>query len=182
MEPTEFKPTINATIVYLVNPVDGTVIMVKKTREPGIGYWFGYGGKIEEGETPEMCTCRETADESGKKMGDVYITILPENLERVALIDFYKGSERPLGNPTFRVLCYRATRWTGETIGTDEMSNLQPFSIHDLPFHEMKPGDELFVPQIIAGTSVKGWIRSRDDEKEFFDSDVNPCRIEDLVI
>lgn len=182
MEHLEFKPTINATIVYLVNPVEGTVIMAKKTRKVGIGYWFGYGGKIEADEDPETCTCRETADETGKKIGDVHITILPEHLERVALIDFYKGVERPSGNPTFRVLCYRATQWTGEPIETDEMANPKPFPIDHLPWDEMKPGDELFVPQIIAGTPVKGWIRFRDDEKEVFDSDVNPCRIEDLVI
>ena len=46
----------------------------------------------------------------------------------------------------------------------------------------MKPGDELFVPQILAGTLVKGWIRFTEDSKKVLGSLIESCTKEDLVI
>jgi 8-oxo-dGTP diphosphatase len=170
------KPTKRATIIYLVNQDDNTVLMARKMLDVGAGYWFGYGGKIEEGENEDDCICREVIEESGG------VSVDKKDLQRVALIDFYKGEERPLGNPTFRVLCYRAKVWTGSPSPTEEMTQATFFDINNLPWNEMKPGDELFVPQIIAGTPIKGWMRFTEDSKKVIDSSIIPCSEEDLVI
>ncbi len=170
------EPTLRATIIYLIDKDKGSVLMAKKTRKVGIGYWFGYGGKIDEGEDEDISVCRETKEESGG------IELDPKDLERVALIDFYKGADRPFGQPTFRVLCYRVLTWKGESSSTIEMADPTFFPINNLPLQEMKPGDELFVPQILAGTPVKGWIRFTDDSKAIIGSDIKPCSLEDLVI
>ena len=179
------KPTIYATLIYILNKEKSSVLLAKKTRKVGIGYWFGYGGKIESEQTADDCICQETKDESGglidKNLG---ITLEKNNLERVALIDFYRGTEQFLGNPNFRVLCYRTSSWEGSAVSTDEMDNPTWFTIQNIPWKtgEMKPGDELFVPQILAGTLIKGWIRFSEDEKTVLSHHIESCTIEDLII
>lgn len=48
-----------ATIVYIVNSKTNEVLMAKKTRKVGVGYWFGYGGKINDGEHEDDNICDE---------------------------------------------------------------------------------------------------------------------------
>ncbi len=181
------EPTKLATLIYPIDKGANAVILATQTRGPGVGYRFGYGGKIEDGEDADTCVCRETQDESGGAKDKTRGIIIDKNdLERVALIDFYKGENRPFGNPTFRVLCYRTFRWTGVAEKTDEMDDPKPFPIDTLfsgeTKHEMKPGDELFVPQILAGTPVKGWVRFSEDSKTVLGHEILPCSLEDLVI
>lgn len=87
-----------ATIVYIVDPDLGEVLMAKKVRKVGIGYYFGYGGEIEDGESPEDCTVRETKKESRRTI------VLDKNkLEAIAHIRFFNKTEQnPLTDePTF---------------------------------------------------------------------------------
>ena len=171
---------LKATIVYIVDPVTHEVLMAKKTRKVGVGYWFGYGGKIEEGETAEACTVREVEEETGG------VIIDEATLERVALIDFYRGAElKPfVDEPTFRVLCYRLflDKSTINPVTTEQMADPTWFPVDNLPHAEMKPGDELFVPQIIAGTLIKGWVHFSDDAKTVLASTIEPCTITELTL
>ena len=170
------KPTILATIAYPVDSRDLLVHMGIKGRDIGKGCWFGYGGKIEPGEDADACIIREFEVESGGAK------ILKKDLRRFALIDFYNDAKevRPLGSPTFRVLCYRVLRWKGIIAETPEMQDPQPFPILGLPWSNMKPGDELFVPHIILGVPIKGWIRFDDDR--VITSEIKPCILADLVL
>lgn len=101
-----------------------------------------------------------------------------EKLERVALIDFYKGPNVPFGEPTFRVICYRTFHWEGSPSSTEEMANPTWFPISSLEEFdkkgELKPGDILIVPSIIAGIPIKGWIRFSEDSKEVLGSNIVP--------
>ena len=173
--------TLRATIVYIIDEIKQEVWMAKKARKVGTGYYFGYGGKIEEWQTPDENVVEETKDESGG------MEIFADKLERIALIDFYKGDIKPKV-PTFRVLCYRTFDFTGSPTTTEEMTDPKPFAIEDILLEKMKenplfkPGDELFVPQIIAGKLIKGWIHFSDDSSEVLGYEISPCTIEDLVI
>lgn len=125
---------------------------------------------------------RETYKESGN-----IIRLKKENLERVALIKFYKGeSLKPLTDePTFEVLCYRIFQSksdVGTPRDTDEMKDVRWFDSIPFGTHLMKPGDELFVPQIIAGTPIKGYIHFVDNTNEMIDHSIVSCAKEDLVI
>ncbi len=170
------EPTILATIIYLVDARGKTVTMARKKRNVGKGYWFGYGGKIHPDEDADTCVCRETWEETGG------VVVRKRNLERVALIDFYndKIDVRPHGNPSFRVLCYRTLRWDGNPSETVEMSDPLAFDLAALPWSAMKPGDELFVPQVIMGSPVKGWIRFLVDGS--IRASIVPCEPGELVI
>jgi 8-oxo-dGTP diphosphatase len=173
-----------ATIVYIVDPDLGEVLMAKKVRKVGIGYYFGYGGKIEDGESPEDCTVRETKKESGGT-----IVLDKSKLQAIAHIRFFNKTEQnPLTDePTFEVLCYRIFAKKAD-IGTppttDEMADPTWFQKVKIPFGTtlMKPGDELFVPNIIDGIYCKGYIHFTDDEKEVLSSSIELCGPQDLVL
>jgi ADP-ribose pyrophosphatase YjhB (NUDIX family) len=173
---------MKATIVYIIDPDTHEVLMAKKMKKVGVGYWFGYGGKLEDGETALECICRETFQESGN-----VIQLDPNKLEPVALISFFKGQE---SNPRsdealFEVLCYRIfvkKAEIGTPEGTDEMANPTWFPLIRLPLEEMKSGDELFVPQILLGTPVKGYIHFSSDSKEVLAASIIPCAISDLTL
>ena len=54
------------TLCYLEQ--DGQYLMFyrnAKPNDPNKGKWIGLGGKIEAGETPEQCVCREVLEETG---------------------------------------------------------------------------------------------------------------------
>ena len=171
-----------ATIVYIIDPDTQEVLMAKKTRKVGVGYWFGYGGKIDPDETPKDCTIRETYTETGEK-----ITLMREQLEPVALIDFYNEEKMVPGtdDPSFRVLFYRAlvAKGTiGTAITTDEMADPTWFRITQLPWKAIMPGDELFIPQVLLGAAVKGWVHFSDGTKTVIGYDLKKCASGDLVI
>lgn len=177
---------LKATIVYIIDPDTQEVLMARKVRKVGIGYWFGYGGKIEEGQTPEECMFEETFKESGN-----VIRLKVENLERVALMKFFNGEDLDpvFDEPTFTVLCYRIFQRKSELGGipqtTDEMSDPTWFHISRIPWNiagEMKPGDEVFVPKILSGELTKGYVHFSKDAKQVYSSTTTPCLIEDLVI
>ena len=166
-----------ATIVYITRP--GThireVLLALKSKVVGVGKRFGYGGKIKDGESATRCTVRETEEESGG------ITIEEKNLNPMAIIDFYKD-DMPFGNPFFRVLFYVCDTYRGKASSTDEMKDPEWFSVDNLPFHEMKAGDELVVPFILHGQMRKGWIRFNGETEELIAYEVTNARTEDLVM
>ena len=170
-----------ATLVYIIDPDTQEVLMAKRgAKKVGVGYWFGYGGKIEEGETPEDCAYRETLEESGG-----VIKLKKENLERVVLMQFFnKPESNPhTDEPVFEVICFRIFQKksdVGSSISTEEMVDPTWFPVKNIPWNEMKPGDELFVPHIISGTPVKGWLWFGPEGVK--DSDINTCSTNDLVI
>ncbi|SRR6266403_2925801 len=173
---------MKATIVYIIDKETNEVLMAKKRRKVGVGYWFGYGGKIEDDETPEQCTIRETFKESGN-----IIKLNEADLEPLALISFYKGKESgPLNaDPVFEVIGYRIfvnKHEIGIPVTTDEMADPQWFSIiNGIPWDKMKPGDELILPQILLGAPVKGWVHFSDDSTEVLGSSIMPCKIREIT-
>ena len=49
---------------------DGSVLLGEKKRGFGEGFYNGFGGKVEEGETVEEATLRELEEEAGIKATD----------------------------------------------------------------------------------------------------------------
>lgn len=59
-------PFIVSTLLYCYNR-KGDVLLVKRNRPPNKGLWSPCGGKvkIDEGESPYQCACREAKEELG---------------------------------------------------------------------------------------------------------------------
>lgn len=152
----DYKKT---TIVF---PFKGDQLLLgMKKRGFGEGWWNGFGGKLDPGETYEDSARRETLEEVGVEVGE---------LKHVADIHFYFDGVLQIVNKVYR------TDFTGEPVETDEM--LPKFFTTDMiPYKTMWPGDDLWIPQVLA-----------DDLQEplgfilHFDGDNNFLSIEELPV
>ncbi len=57
---------IVSTLCYIED--NGKYLMLlrnKKQKDVNIGKWIGVGGRVEPGESPEECVCREVLEETG---------------------------------------------------------------------------------------------------------------------
>ncbi|MFA5934606.1 MAG: NUDIX domain-containing protein [Candidatus Paceibacterota bacterium] len=143
MEKEEEK-TLNIAVVVFITFGD-FVLLAKKTKKIGKGLWSGYGGGIEEGETPEDTAVRETSEET--KRG---ITIRKKSLTRVADTYFHNTKE---DGSTFdlNVIVFLADKHEGTPNPSDEMSDPTWFNKKNLPLDKMFPADKFWVPQVLAG-------------------------------
>jgi len=69
-----------ATLLYCFNEQDD-VLLLERTQEPNRGFWSPCGGKLKMdiGESPHACACREAEEETG-------IQINPSDLHLAGLI------------------------------------------------------------------------------------------------
>ena len=138
------------TTLLLLRRNDEILLALKK-RGFGEGKYNGVGGKLEEGETPEMAMLRETQEE---------ILITPTKYEKVAIMDFLeyvKGEKEKL-----RFHLYIATEWDGEPQESDEMIP-KWFNIKDIPYNQMFPDDKYWLPMILEGKKIKGFFEFDDN-------------------
>src|SRR6266576_4309518 len=58
-----------STLLYCFNE-EGEVLLLERRKEPNLGLWSPCGGKlkIELGESPYTCACREAAEEIGLRV------------------------------------------------------------------------------------------------------------------
>jgi len=131
---------MNATLIF---PLRGSkVLLGMKKRGSGVGWWNGFGGRVEEGETFEGAALRELFEESGLRAhaGD---------LHEAAQMKFF------LPNETQIVHVYFLQQWEGEPLETEEMKP-QWFSVDELPYASMWPGDHLWLPELFSGRKIEG--------------------------
>ena len=50
-------------------------------------------------------------------------------------------------------------QFSGEAEATDEMADPRWFDVGAMPYDQMMPGDQLFIPKVFAGEKFTGWIR-----------------------
>lgn len=134
--------------LILVFPVrEDRVLLGLKKRGFGEGYWNGFGGKIEDGETKIEALIRECREEAGIK---------PISFLRVAKLNFFNARLIEQHHHNF-VYIYLCDKWRGRPAETEEM---QPkwFSKNSLPLDSMWPPDRLWLPQILNGDFLKGDI------------------------
>lgn len=133
------------------------VLLGKKKVRFGAGYWNGFGGGVEEGESVEESACRETKEECG-------LTVLPENLSKVARIQF-NFEEKPDYNHDVHVFITHT--FSGEPIETEEMQP-QWHELKDLPLEEMWPSDPYWVPLVLQqGKKIEAKCLFVGSEKPF---------------
>ena len=116
----------------------GQVLLGKKKVRFGAGYWNGFGGGVEVGESVEQSTCREAQEEVG-------LTILPEDLQKMAHIKFH-FVEVPEYDHDVHVFITK--KFTGEPRESEEMSP-QWHKLSELPMQEMWPSDPYWVPLVL---------------------------------
>lgn len=140
----EKEKVLITTACFLMNE-GGEVLLAKKARKIGAGFWNGYGGKVKEGERIIEAAARELFEESGG------VVVFPEHLEKIAIVDFYT-KQKDGGIFVCQVHFFLAKKWKGEAKETDEMLNPTWFRV--FPLDEMMPADREWLPIALSGKKI----------------------------
>ena len=140
------KVLLNATLCFPVK--EDKILLALKMKKIGKGCWNGYGGGIDDEETPEQSMIRELEEEAKVKA-------FPNALVKVAIIDF--RNTKTDGNVfVCRVHVFLLHQWEGDFQQTDEMASPTWFEKKDLPLDGMMPADREWLPIVLAGKKIIG--------------------------
>lgn len=141
MGPTSERPRKLVTLV-LVQEGDRVLLGMKKDGFGG-GWWNGFGGKVEAGETVETAARRELMEEVG---------IDVETMAHAGVLFFdIEGDER-----LHECHVFRGSGVIGEPVETTEMVTPRWFGVSDIPYDKMWKGDDAWMPLFFEGKSVEG--------------------------
>ena len=70
-DPERQRPS---TLCYVER--DGRYLMLRRRKEPFVGFWTAPGGKLEPGETPEEAICREIGEETGLVLASLELRLI----------------------------------------------------------------------------------------------------------
>jgi 8-oxo-dGTP diphosphatase / 2-hydroxy-dATP diphosphatase len=121
---------------------DDQILLGIKKYGFGVGKWNGFGGKVEKGESIVEATKREMREEAGVEVVD---------LEKFGLLDF-EFQDNP---DILEVHIFHAKDFSGMPNETSEMKP-QWFEIDRIPYAEMWPDDQFWLPLFLAGKKFKG--------------------------
>jgi 8-oxo-dGTP diphosphatase/2-hydroxy-dATP diphosphatase len=130
---------------------DNQLLLGMKKRGFGEGWWNGFGGKVEEGESVEDAARREVREEVGLEV----VNLIP----RGKLYFEFEGEDK-----TQEVYLFEGAEFTGEPLETDEMKP-EWFNYSDVPYNKMWPGDDKWMPTYIEGRDINCTIRFSKDKK-----------------
>lgn len=140
-----------ATLVFVGRGDE--VLLINKKTGLGKGKINGPGGKVDPGETPEICAVRECQEELG-------ITV--SNLEycgqhRFQFVDGY----------SIHVWVYRTRDFEGLPVETREARPLW-VAMDDIPYDEMWEDDRLWIPMLLRGERFQTrWIFDGDSMLDY---------------
>lgn len=135
----------DVTLLFLIKKLEGKIFeicLAMKKRGFGVNRWNGVGGKVEKGEKIDAGALRETREEIG-------VEIRQSN--KVAELSFF-FPHHPTWNQKVHV--YFSEMWNGEPSESEEMRP-RWFSAQELPFGQMWPDDEFWIPEVLSGKLVK---------------------------
>jgi len=140
-----------ATLVFVGRGDE--VLLINKKTGLGKGKINGPGGKVDPGETPEICAVRECQEELG-------ITV--SNLEycgqhRFQFVDGY----------SIHVWVYRTRDFEGLPVETREARPLW-VAMDDIPYDEMWEDDRMWIPMLLRGERFQTrWIFDGDSMLDY---------------
>lgn len=162
------------TLVYVRKPATHEILLGMKKRGFGEGKLNGFGGKVEEGETPAQGAARELREESG-------LEVSPDQLRFCGQLTYAYDSRPKLMQVHVFDIC---DGWQGEPVESEEM---KPVWIKEdgLPLAEMWADDEHWLPQYLRGDLAlpfAGRFRFKghegEDSKVILDFEVKPAAAE----
>ncbi len=145
------------TLCFFVK--DGKVLLAMKKRGFGVGKWNGYGGKVKQGESIGQAAVREVMEESG--------IAIPESTLREAAELTFTFENNPSWDEEAHVFFVDA--WSGEPQETEEMRP-QWFQVSRLPYGEMWIADREWLPMILSGKKMRGFVCFSSDGSEILNA------------
>lgn len=123
---------------------DGKILLGMKKRGFGAGRWNGFGGKLNKGEAIEQAAKRETREECGIEI---------EKIEKIGILEFeFKDNPEILETHLFSI-----QEFFGEPQETEEMQS-QWFAFDKIPYTDMWPDDQFWIPLFLADKKFKGYF------------------------
>lgn len=120
---------------------DGRILLGMKKRGFGEGWWNGFGGKLQPGESVEAAARRECREEAG---------IVPTSMVlRATLRFFFEDSPDELEVHVFFVEAFE-----GEVRESEEMRP-EWFSVDAIPYERMWADDRYWLPRLLAGKKLE---------------------------
>lgn len=141
----------------LVFPFRNDEILLGLKKEGfGKGNYNGFGGKFDSSLDKGILdtSIRELNEECG-------LTCSPDNLEKVAVIEFYFPA-KPILNQ--RVHVYFLKRFSNEPIETNEMRP-EWFSLKKIPYDKMWDSDKIWFKEVLLGKKILGEFYWKSDNK-----------------
>ena len=127
-----------SVVTYLIK--DNNVCLGLKKFGYSKGKWNGFGGKIEEGETPKQAASREVLEESG-------VTIKTPDLSQVASFYYHE----PQGD--WEVTVFLCNKFEGIPKESKEMLP-EWFEMDNLPLNDMWENDSLWLKKVFSGNKL----------------------------
>lgn len=138
------KILLNATLAFPIREVNGIreILLARKMKNIAAGFLNGYGGGIEKVDTSTTQAIRRELLEEGRLIAPV------TGLKKMAIVDFHNTTEK--GEKfTCRVHVFLLTVWRGEPKSTAEMRNPTWYVYGEIPYGEMAPADEFWLPKVL---------------------------------
>jgi len=136
------KPPTKAVLVEVVDEKNKQILLIRNAEGTSKGLWNGFGGKIEEGETPCEGAKRELFEEAGLTMRSITY--------QGALTAFLSGAVFP----SFMLYVFSSKEFTGRIKG-DGKSELRWFPLNALPYITLWHDDAVWLPYLLAG---RKWV------------------------
>ena len=130
-----WTPGIRATLMFIEDEAERTVLLIRKKRGFGQGKINGPGGKLDPGESELECAVRETEEELGvialnsRKRGELWFQFVDGLAMHVAV--------------------FHATEHTGVAAETEEAAPLWT-PVDAIPFEQMWADDRHWLRQMLA--------------------------------
>lgn len=164
--PDPFDRRVLATLCYLRQP--GQTLMLLRNRKPGdihAGKYNGLGGKLEPGETPEACVCREVHEECG-------LTLVEPSLRGLLTFPSFAAGR------DWYVWVFVAHRFSGtqHDCPEGELRWVADHELLDLPLWE---GDRIFLRWLAEGRFFSARMRYQDGRLIEHDQVLHPLLLAD---
>lgn len=128
---------------------DTHILLGRKKRGLGTGFWNGFGGHVEEGEAIEDAAHREVVEEIG---------VIPRNLRKRGVLNFEIATHPEL----LEVHVFSAREFEGEPLETEEMEPCW-FTHTEIPYDKMWADDKYWLPLLLQGKNFSGTFYFRDN-------------------
>lgn len=128
------------------------ILLGMKKRGFGVGWWNGLGGKAKPEETVEEALIRECKEEANIQVNE---------FDKIGIINFHFPDKE------IEVNIYKIKRYTGTPTETEEMK-WEWFKLNSIPYHQMWPADNKWLPLFLRERCFKGDIYF-DENKQLID-------------
>lgn len=163
------KPYSEGAFVFFIK--DQKILMSLTSYNPELQLYSGYGGGVDEDETPEEAVVREAKEEAD-------VVVKQEDLRKVAILTRITKQIPENTQSVFKLTIFLSDKWEGEVKDLPGMKSTW-FDFNKLPFDQMFPDNKIVLPMVLEGKCVEMnsvYIKKGDGERELINRDIREVK------